>query len=103
MLGLEGPYLTMPASRPDSDIEAWVSAYGPGLRRYFRRRASEADVDDLVQDVFLRLQAAKFSAPIANVEGSLFATARNVLIDASPHPPPRNAPAREHWAAEAPT
>src|SRR3546814_956656 len=103
MLGLEGPYLTMPASRPDSDIEAWVSAYGPGLRRYFRRRASEADVDDLVQDVFLRLQAAKFSAPIDNVEGYLFATARNVLIDAYRQRARSNAAAREKWAAEAPT
>ncbi|WP_170935448.1 RNA polymerase sigma factor [Sphingopyxis indica] len=93
----------MPASRPDSDIEAWVSAYGPGLRRYFRRRASEADVDDLVQDVFLRLQAAKFSAPIDNVEGYLFATARNVLIDAYRQRARSNAAAREKWAAEAPT
>src|SRR3546814_4777685 len=93
----------MPSWRPDSYVEAWVRAYGPGLRRYFRGRASEADVDDLVQDVFLRLQAAKFSAPIDNVEGYLFATARNVLIDAYRQRARSNAAAREKWAAEAPT
>src|SRR3546814_3680605 len=93
----------MPSWRPDSYVEAWVRAYGPGLRRYFRGRASEADVEDLVQDVFLRLQAAKFSAPIDNVEGYLFATARNVLIDAYRQRARSNAAAREKWAAEAPT
>lgn len=81
MQALDRYHLTMAASRPDPDLEAWIAAYGPGLRSFFRRRAPEADVDDLVQDVFLRLQAARFAAPIDNVEGYLFATARNVLID----------------------
>ncbi|WP_052071723.1 RNA polymerase sigma factor [Sphingopyxis sp. MWB1] len=79
MQALERQYLTMAAPRPDPDLEAWITAYAPGLRSFFRRRAPEADVDDLVQDVFLRLQAARFAAPIDNVEGYLFATARNVL------------------------
>lgn len=70
----------MTASQPDRDLSAWMTAYGPGLRRFFRRRVDDADVDDLVQDVFVRLQAAQPNTPIENVEGYLFATARNVLI-----------------------
>lgn len=64
----------------DRDLGAWMTAYGPGLRRYFRRRADEADVDDLVQEVFLQLQSAELSAPIDNVERYLFTAARNALI-----------------------
>jgi RNA polymerase sigma-70 factor (ECF subfamily) len=71
--------LTMAERREDPDIGAWMTIYGPGLRRYFRRRIPEADVDDLVQDVFLRLQSAQTNA-IDNVEGYLFAIAHNVLI-----------------------
>ena len=70
----------MTAAQPDRDLSAWMSAYGPGLRSFFRRRVPEADVEDLVQDVFVRLQAAQLGAPIENIEGYLFATARNVLI-----------------------
>lgn len=89
----------MPASRPDRDIEAWLNAYGPGLRRYFRRRVGEADVDDLVQDVFLRLQAAQFAAPIDNVEGYLFATARNVLISRYRKQARNSVAEQSEWAA----
>lgn len=70
----------MHAPKPDADWSACVSTYEPGLRRFFRRRVSEAEIDDLVQDVFVRLQSAKNGAAIENVEGYLFAIARNVLI-----------------------
>jgi RNA polymerase sigma-70 factor (ECF subfamily) len=53
--------------------------YGPGLRRYFLRRANAADADDLVQEVFLSLQARGAGAKIDNVQGYLFRTAANVL------------------------
>lgn len=67
-------------SRSDgSDLHAWVVQYGPALRRYFLRRAPASDVDDLVQDVFLMLQARGATAEIENVEGYLFRTAANVL------------------------
>lgn len=77
---LSGPDLTMPTPRHDRDIGAWMTAYGPGLRRYFSRRVDAADVDDLVQEVFLRLQTAESDAPIDNVERYLFTAARNALI-----------------------
>ena len=70
----------MTAARPDRDLSGWMAGYGPGLRSFSRRRVPEADVEDLVQDVFVRLQAAQLGAPIENVEGYLFATPRNVLI-----------------------
>lgn len=72
--------MSVSVPRPDPDLSAWMTTYGPGLRRFFRRRVADADVDDLVQDVFVRLQGARSGAPIENVEGYLFTTARNVLI-----------------------
>lgn len=75
---LQGPITD--GSRPDgSDLHAWMVEYGPALRRYFLRRAGSADVDDLVQEVFLRLQARGATTEIENVEGYLFRTAANVL------------------------
>jgi RNA polymerase sigma-70 factor (ECF subfamily) len=61
------------------DLHAWVLQYGPALRRYFMRRANAADVDDLVQEVFLMMQVRGAASPIDNVEGYLFRTAANVL------------------------
>ncbi|HYG25946.1 MAG TPA: sigma-70 family RNA polymerase sigma factor [Caulobacteraceae bacterium] len=57
-----------------------MAEYGPGLRRFFSRRAGPNDADDLVQEVFLRLQARAEGDPVENVEGYLFKIARNVLI-----------------------
>lgn len=61
------------------DLRTWMVQYGPALRRYFLRRAQASDADDLVQDVFLSLQARGEGARIDNVEGYLFRTAANVL------------------------
>lgn len=57
-----------------------MAEYGPGLRRFFSRRAGTNDADDLVQEVFLRLQARADGDPVENVEGYLFKIARNVLV-----------------------
>jgi RNA polymerase sigma factor (sigma-70 family) len=64
----------------EADLSAWMAEYGPGLRRFFSRRANPNDAEDLVQDVFLRLQARADGESIENVEGYLFKVARNVLI-----------------------
>lgn len=61
------------------DLHALVMQYGPALRRYFLRRANAADVDDLVQEVFLLMQSRGAEAEIENLEGYLFRTAANVL------------------------
>ena len=72
------------AASPDmpsegGDLHALVVQYGPALRRYFLRRADAADVDDLVQEVFLQMQARGTASDIDNIEGYLFRTAANVL------------------------
>ncbi len=97
MPALSGYVLTMPQPHQDRDLETWITAYGPALRRFFRRRVQEADVDDLVQDVFLRLQTAQFGAPIDNVERYLFATARNVLISRYRKLASRSAMLEDEW------
>lgn len=58
----------------------WPARYDLALRRYFRGRVDEVEVDDLVQEVFLRLHAARRSEPIDNVERYMFTVARSVLI-----------------------
>lgn len=60
-------------------LDAWAVEYGPALKRYFRRRAAATDVDDLVQDVFLKLQSRDATTTIENVEGYIFRTAASVL------------------------
>ena len=58
----------------------WMVQYGPALRRYFLRRADAADVDDLVQEVFLLMQARGTASDIDNIEGYLFRMAANALV-----------------------
>jgi RNA polymerase sigma-70 factor (ECF subfamily) len=62
------------------DVAAWAERYGPALRRYFMKKVTAAEADDLVQEVFARLQARSTATPLDNVEGYLFRSAANVLI-----------------------
>ncbi len=64
----------------NNDLTAWIRQYSLGLRRYFARRVNDADVDDLVQEVFVHLQAKRQDTAIANPQSYTFAVARNVLI-----------------------
>ena len=63
----------------EAELRAWMVQYGPGVRRFLLKRVPAADVDDLVQEVFLSLQARGAGAAIENVEGYLFRTAVSVL------------------------
>jgi RNA polymerase sigma-70 factor (ECF subfamily) len=65
------------ALRPS--VTGTATAYLPALRRYFRRRASAADVEDLVQEVCLNVQARRSDSDIENLEAYLFTVARHVL------------------------
>jgi RNA polymerase sigma factor (sigma-70 family) len=58
-----------------------LNKYGASLRAFFARRVSSSDAEDLVQEVFLKMQSTKFGSPIENLEGYIFSTARSVLID----------------------
>lgn len=70
-----------PSSSDVERLPADMTLHGPALRRYFSRRAPPDDVDDLVQDVFLNVHAARMTSPIADHGRYLFAVARHVLID----------------------
>ena len=61
-------------------IAAWMKQYGSDLRRYFARRANYADVDDLVQEVFVQLQAMRKDTTIDDPQRYMFTVARNVLF-----------------------
>jgi RNA polymerase sigma factor (sigma-70 family) len=62
------------------EVRGWAQQYGPALRRYFHKKVGATEADDLVQNVFLNIQARGAEAgAIENVEGYLFRTAANVL------------------------
>lgn len=64
-----------------SDLAGWMTRYGPALRRHFQKRGAGQDTEDLIQEVFLRLQANADQADIDNVERYLFRTANNVYAN----------------------
>ncbi|MGE5565143.1 MAG: RNA polymerase sigma factor [Parcubacteria group bacterium] len=68
-----------PAIGPEQ-LRAWMVQYGPALRRYFMKKVSAAEAEDLVQDVFLSVQSRGAGAEIENIEGYLFRAAANVLV-----------------------
>lgn len=49
------------------------------LRHFFGRRVDAADVDDLVQNVFVSIQGRLSASPIENFEAYLFTVARHEL------------------------
>lgn len=77
--------MTSPSARARNaaadEVRALMAAYGPGLRRYFRKRAPAHEVDDLVQNVFLKMQARSAAEPVADIERYLFRIAATVLVD----------------------
>ena len=58
-----------------------LEACAPGLRRYFSKRVPAGEVDDLVQEVFLRMQAHGEGPPIEHLDRYLFTVAASVLSD----------------------
>jgi RNA polymerase sigma factor (sigma-70 family) len=80
---------------PRSALETLARRYYRPLVAFFRKRAkNSADVQDLVQQVFLRL--SQHSPPeLHNSEGYLFQTAANTLKDHY-----RNAAVRERFSRE---
>jgi len=64
-----------------ADVRVLMIQYGPALRRYFSKRAAAHDVDDLVQTVFLKMQARGSKDAVDNIERYLFRTAASVLVD----------------------
>ena len=58
-----------------------LEAYAPGLRRYFSKRVPAGDIDDLVQEVFVRMQAHHVDPAIEHLDRYLFTVAASVLTD----------------------
>lgn len=63
-------------------VGALSEQFRPVLSRYFnRRRLPERDVEDAIQEVFVRLSRRQGLAGMDNVSGYLFETAASVAID----------------------
>jgi len=79
--------LTDTASRPDpahwqTSLEALNARFRPSLESYFARRVRDrGEVDDLIQEVFLRLIKRGGVEDIEKVGGYVFETASSVLTD----------------------
>ncbi len=71
------------SAQQDRQLSEIVAAERPRLLNFVRRRvANEADVEELVQDVFAELvEANRLLMPISYVTGWLFQVARNRIID----------------------
>jgi len=68
-------------ARPTDMASAGFVRHLGAVRRFFLKRAPIAEVDDLVQDVAMRMHARRDGHPIDNIEGYLFQTAHSVLAD----------------------
>ena len=71
---------------PDAESARWlteeVQPFDLPLRAYLSRSLpSQADVDDLVQDTYVRLLKAKGKGSIRHIRGLFFAIARNLVHD----------------------
>jgi len=64
-------------------ISAEIEREGPRLRNFIRKRvANEADVEDVLQDVFSELvEAYRLMQPVEHVSAWLFRVARNRITD----------------------
>ena len=64
-------------------LERWIEGYGPELRRHLTRMLpSEADADDLLQEVWVRaIRKPPESEPGSNVRAWLYRVATNVALD----------------------
>ncbi len=69
----------------DAQLMLWLDRYGPALRSHFRKRGAGADAEDLVQEVFLRLQIAASRTSIDKIERYIFRIANSVLVSRYRH------------------
>ncbi|MEH6308059.1 sigma-70 family RNA polymerase sigma factor [Olivibacter sp. CPCC 100613] len=65
-----------------SKILTTITSYGKGLLSFIRKRVkSDADAEDILQDVWFQLTAVVNSEPVEQVGGWLYRVARNRIID----------------------
>lgn len=77
------PDLPVPPQDPETALwfSTEVQPHEPALRAYLHRLVQLTDIDDLVQETYVRLLKARERAPISSPRGLLFATARNAAYD----------------------
>jgi len=71
----------------------WMAEYGPALRAYFRKKAGASEAEDLVQEVFLAMQA-RGAHGIEHMGRYVFRVAANVMAA-------RNRPGTWRWSDHA--
>lgn len=62
-----------------AELALLAQRYSPALRRYFQRKAPPAEVEDLVQTVFLNMHVRASEQPVESVDRYLFRVAAHVL------------------------
>ncbi len=71
----------MPEEKNNSIIQA-IAAYGKSLMGFIRRRVkSDADAEDILQDVWYQFSSVINSGPIEQTGAWLYRVARNKIID----------------------
>jgi len=58
-----------------------LESYIPGLRRFFSKRVATREIEDLIQEVFVRIQTHARGSPIERLDRYLFTVASSVLTD----------------------
>lgn len=103
----KSPVTHKPASLSDfgaREMEQWENVarrYTSALRGFFAKRVHEQDdVEDLIQDVFVRLIQRTSEHPIEKVEQYIFQTAANVLRDRGRRRAARHQEAHESYDEE---
>jgi RNA polymerase sigma factor (sigma-70 family) len=71
----EGP----PSGLGEAALADLMARYGPALRRYFQKRVSPLEAEDLVQDVFVAMQVRGDVEDVEHINRYLFRIAANVL------------------------
>lgn len=77
--------MTISPGMPSSsrkNITAVITRFGQRLMGFIRQRVgSEADAEDILQDVWYQLTTTVDTEPIEQISGWLFAVARNKIVD----------------------
>jgi RNA polymerase sigma factor (sigma-70 family) len=87
-LDAQAAFRSMPP--PESELGRWFAAHvqphEPMLRAWLRSRfKSETDLDDVVQETYLRLLRARERGEVTSPKAFLFAVARNLALDRFRH------------------
>lgn len=84
----DAQFPTVPPENPDASqwFQQHVQPHEPMLRAWLRSRfASEGDIDDVVQEAYVRLFRARAQGGVSSPKAFLFAVARNLAMDRVRH------------------